>query len=488
MLFNSYAFFVFLPIVWMIYFLMNRLGSHRLALLSLLVGSFVFYGFDDPRLCLLLGASIVGNYCVHLVLTMETLSPTARKCMLVLGLAFDFSLLFYFKYLNFTLTNINRLFSTSLTWKKIALPLGISFYTFQQVSFVIDSYERKMPRYPFLEYSVFVSFFPQLVAGPIVLHQELIPQLRDRSKHHVNFSNVFRGLEYFILGLAKKVLVADSFAKVCDIGFSDTIVLNTPGAFLTMLTYTLEIYFDFSGYCDMAIGLGLFFNIDLPKNFNSPYKSLNISEFWKRWHMTLTRFLTTYVYIPLGGNRKGQLRTLVNIMIVFTVSGIWHGAAWTFLLWGILHGLAQVFHRLFHTITEKLPKWIRWLLTFSFVNVAWIFFRAEYFRQPFRLIGSILKGGMGWLPSKMTHALWDSSLSVLLMERFLPTSAIEMVLEFMTWGWTLFWTVICVKAPSTAEITERHYRSNKWLAWLSLLLILSLFSFSRISKFIYFNF
>lgn len=488
MLFNSYAFFVFLPIVWSIYFLMNRLGSHRLALMSLLVGSFVFYGFEDPKLCLLLGASILGNYSIHLALMRENLSPAARKCFLLAGLFFNFALLFYFKYLNFTLTNLNRLFSTSLTWKKIALPLGISFYTFQQVSFVIDSYERKMPRYPFLEYSVFVSFFPQLVAGPIVLHQELIPQLRDRSRYQVNASNVFRGLQFFVLGLAKKVLVADSFARVCDVGFSDALGMNAPAAFLSMLTYTLEIYFDFSGYCDMAIGLGQFFNIDLPSNFRSPYKALNISDFWKRWHMTLTRFLTTYVYIPLGGNRKGQLRTLVNILIVFTVSGIWHGAAWTFFLWGILHGLAQVCFRLTHRFFEKFPKWFQWFSTFCFVNVAWIFFRAEYLRQPFQLIGRMLKGGIGMLPSEMTDSLWGSSLPYLLMEQLLPASAAEMILQLLTWGWTLLWTIVCVKAPSTAEIADRQYRSNRWLVWLSLLLVLSLFSFSRISKFIYFNF
>lgn len=488
MLFNSYAFFILLPILWILYFLLNRLNARRLALMSLLVGSFVFYGFSDPKLCLLLGASILGNYGVHLALMREGVSPNIRKCFLLVGLLFDFSLLFYFKYLNFTLDNINRLFSTSLSWEKIALPLGISFYTFQQVSFVIDSYERKMPRYPFLEYGVFVSFFPQLIAGPIVLHQELIPQLRDKSRYHVNYSNMFRGMEFFVLGLAKKVLIADSFARFCDAGYANVAVLNAPGAFLTMLTYTLEIYFDFSGYCDMAIGLGLFFNIDLPINFRSPYKSLNIVEFWKRWHMTLNRFLTTYLYIPLGGNRKGLFRTLVNIMIVFTVSGIWHGAAWTFLFWGILHGLAQVFWRLTHSVLEKLPKWFQWLLTFGFANIAWIFFRAEYFRQALSMLRRMATGGPGSIPSSLTNALWDHSLPFLLLEQFLPASTIELILQIMTYGWTLLWTLVCVKCPSTAELADRKYRSNKWLVWLSLLLILSLFSFSRISKFIYFNF
>lgn len=204
--------------------------------------------------------------------------------------------------------------------------------------------------------------------------------------------------------------------------------------------------------------------------------------------MTLTRFLTTYVYIPLGGNRKGQLRTLVNILIVFTVSGIWHGAAWTFFLWGILHGLAQVCFRLTHRFFEKLPKWFQWLSTFCFVNVAWIFFRAEYLRQPFQLMGRMLKGGIGMLPSEMTDSLWGSSLPYLLMEQLLPASAVEVILQLLTWGWTLLWTMVCVKAPSTAELAERNNRSNRWLVWLSLLLVLSLFSFSRISKFIYFNF
>ena len=302
---------------------------------TLIIASFVFYGYGDYRLCVLLAFSIAVNYLLHLGLMRNNCREGFRRLLLVLGIGINLGLLYYFKYFDFTLENLNRFFGTDFVLRNIALPLGVSFYTFQQISFVVDSYNRKMGKCSLLDYSLFVSFFPQLVAGPIVLHQEMIPQFQNPENRKINYDNMLSGAEYFIMGFAKKILVADTFAKICDAGYENLFELNSISAIFTILAFTLEIYFDFSGYCDMALGLGRFFNIIIPINFNSPYKALNISDFWKRWHMTLTRFLTTYLYIPLGGSRKGFMRTCINVMLVFSLSGLWHGAAWTFVLWAV---------------------------------------------------------------------------------------------------------------------------------------------------------
>ena len=358
MLFNSYDYIFFFPIVWGIWALLRRLGRFRICLGILVAASFVFYGFYDWKLCLLLGGSIGVNYVLHRLLISDKRTGWRRYALLFAGLLFNVGLLFYFKYLDFTIENVNRVIRADIPLRGIVLPLGISFYTFQQLSFVIDSCYRRMKAYSFLEYAAFVSFFPQLVAGPIVLHQELIPQLKEQKKS-IASEDIVRGVEYFVIGLAKKMLVADRFAKLVNVGFANVYGLTGPDAVLMILGYTLQIYFDFSGYCDMAIGLGYFFGVKLPVNFDSPYKAKNISEFWKRWHMTLTRFFTTYLYIPLGGNRKGLTRTCMNTLIVFAVSGLWHGAAWTYVLWGVLHGIAMVIWRLFGKWLSKLPGGVK---------------------------------------------------------------------------------------------------------------------------------
>ena len=239
----------------------------------------------------MLGSSIGVNYVLHRLLISDKRTGWQRYALLFAGLLFNVGLLFYFKYLDFTIENVNRVIRADIPLRGNVLPLGISFYTFQQLSFVIDSYYRRMKAYSFLEYAAFVSFFPQLVAGPIVLHQELIPQLKEQKKS-IASEDIVRGVEYFVIGLAKKMLVADRFAKLVNVGFANVYGLTGPDAVLMILGYTLQIYFDFSGYCDMAIGLGYFFGVKLPVNFDSPYKAKNISEFWKRWHMTLTRFFT----------------------------------------------------------------------------------------------------------------------------------------------------------------------------------------------------
>ena len=337
MLFNSYIFvFMFFPLVVLGYYGLHRLGWKSAALGYLTLMSMVFYGYNSFEYLIMLIVSILVNYL--LVRLMDKTGGVWRRSCLLVGLLYNLGILFYFKYYDFFIENVNAVLDTDYHFLRLALPLGISFYTFQQISYVIDSYRGDCARYSFLEYAAYVSFFPQLIAGPIVYHDELIPQLRAQENHHIQYENLNRGLYAFALGMAKKVLVADTLSKVVTAGYANVEALNSVSTILVMVSYALQIYFDFSGYCDMAYGIGYMFNVVLPINFNSPYKAASIREFWDRWHMTLTRFFTKYVYIPLGGSRKGAVRTYVNVMIVFLVSGIWHGANWTFILWGVVNG------------------------------------------------------------------------------------------------------------------------------------------------------
>ncbi len=406
MQFNSYIFILlFLPLTLIGYYLLNNLGKDKVAKAYLLVMSLWFYGYFNTSYLLIICSSIVVNFFLSRQMVKAGEKSGSRgKALLITGIIFNVALIFYFKYFDFFLYNMNVAFGTDFVLRNIVLPLGISFFTFQQISFIVDSYRGETKDYSFLEYALFVSFFPQLVAGPIVLHSELIGQFRDRAKWKVDYDNLSRGIMLFTLGLAKKVLIADTFGKAVDWGFGKAAIATSGQEALAyyeiiivMLSYTFQIYFDFSGYSDMATGLGAMFNFVIPMNFNSPYKALSVADFWKRWHMTLTRFLTKYVYIPLGGNRKGAVRTYINIMIVFLISGIWHGANWTFILWGVIHGLGQCFNRLFSGVFKKftdaieglgigkvliLPvRAVQWIVTFAFVNVAWLLFRADSVNQ-----------------------------------------------------------------------------------------------------------
>ena len=324
--------------------------------MAFLIGmSLWFYGYNNVYYLAILVVSVLSNYGI---VTLMSRTKVEKKRLLLLwtGILLNIGILLYFKYYDFFIENINLCLKSSLPLLRLALPLGISFYTFQQVSYVIDAYRGDCKDYTFLEYAAYVTYFPQLVAGPIVYHSELIPQFRDLSKKKLCFTNISKGLYAFSLGLAKKVLIADTFSKVVTIGYGNVNELNTTSAVLVMICYSLQIYFDFSGYCDMAYGMAYMMNIKLPVNFNSPYKAVSLSDFWDRWHMTLTRFFTKYIYIPLGGNRKGNARTRLNILIVYLVSGFWHGANWTFILWGILHGIVSVFERIVHFVFAKNNK------------------------------------------------------------------------------------------------------------------------------------
>ena len=386
MLFNSYEFiFLFLPITLILYFTLNRFGKYKLAKGWLVIASLYFYSYFHKSYLILIMSSIGVNYLVGNRLS-DSKNIIERKIFLILGVLFNVIGLGYFKYYDFFVSNVNVVFKTNLPLLHILLPLGISFFTFQQLSFIVDSYYKKHLKYDFLSYCLFVTFFPQLIAGPIVLPTEMLPQFESEENKKINWENMNRGLYIFSIGLAKKVIIADTIANFANAGFDMMETLNIVEAWLTSVSYTLQLYFDFSGYCDMAMGIALMFNIVLPINFNSPYKSTNIQEFWKKWHMTLGRFLTNYLYIPLGGNRKGELKTLRNLFIVFLVSGIWHGAGWNFIIWGMLHGICILIHRIWKNSGRKINKFVGWFITMNLVNIFWVFFRATNLHDAMKVI------------------------------------------------------------------------------------------------------
>ena len=271
---------------------------------------------------------------------------TVKKPLLIIGIIGNVAVLGYYKYVDFILSTVNTVAHTNFTLLHIMLPLAISFFTFQQIAYLVDTYKGETAHYNFISYALFVTFFPQLIAGPIVHHKEMMPQFEDTTNKKINYENIAKGLFIFCIGLTKKVAIADTFAVWANDGFANYTLLSNAEVWFTSLAYSMQLYFDFSGYCDMAIGIALLFNIKLPVNFFSPYKALSVQQFWRQWHMTLGRFLTQYIYIPLGGSRKGSLRTYVNVFAIFFISGLWHGAGWTFIIWGTAHGLAVITNRL----------------------------------------------------------------------------------------------------------------------------------------------
>ena len=394
MVFSSYEFILlFLPVVLAGYFLLSHAADGKWQKLFLLGASLFFYGYYHAGYLLLILASICVNYLLAgMIQRCPERAGGLRKAAFVLGIFFNIGLIGYYKYFDFFLSAANDLAGTQFALRHILLPLGISFFTFQQLSFLISVYKREEKVDSLLDYCLFVTFFPQLVAGPIVLYTEMIPQFADGSRRRFRAENFAAGVYFLAVGLFKKAVIADSLALFADNGFGLT-GLGFIGGWVTSLSYTLQIYFDFSGYSDMAIGLGKFFNIDLPDNFDRPYLSESITVFWRRWHMTLGRALSTYVYKPLGGNRKGSVRTCINLFLTFFVSGLWHGASWTFLVWGVVQGMIVVLERLGKDLLQKIPRAIRIAGTFLTTNFLWVLFRADSFESAARVYRSMFRFG-----------------------------------------------------------------------------------------------
>ena len=398
MLFNSYVFIlVFLPLVMLGFYLLGR-SSHALAALWLAAASLLFYGWWDVRYVGLLLASIVFNYGAGLLIGHRVrLEKRQARLLLAAAIAINLSALAYFKYANFFVDNLNLLSGSSVTLATVILPLGISFFSFTQIAYLVDTYQGKIKEFNFVHYALFVTYFPHLIAGPVLHHAEMMPQFARRTVCHFNWDNVAVGLSLFILGLAKKVLLADSVADFSTPVFDAVKAGSAPMLFeswVGALAYTLQLYFDFSAYSDMAIGLSLMFNVRLPLNFNSPYKATSIIEFWRCWHMTLSRFLRDYLYIPLGGSRFGPIRRYANLMITMLLGGLWHGAGWTFVIWGALHGVYLLINHAWRDMKQNLG----WgdggrftalgagALTFLAVVLAWVFFRADSFSSAVTLL------------------------------------------------------------------------------------------------------
>lgn len=487
MLFNSYIFvLLFLPVVLIGYFLINRMGRYQLALLFLCMMSFWFYGYFNPKYLGLFIISIVVNFAISKML-IEQKNLLCRRGILVVGVLGNLAGIFYFKYFDFFLENMNTVFGTDFILKKLILPLGISFFTFQQISYLVDSYKGNARVYTFIEYMAFVTFFPQLVAGPIVTHDEIMPQFRDLSKKKVNYENMCIGLYSFSMGLGKKVLLADSFSKVVTVGFNNIEALDSTNAVLIMLAFSLQLYFDFSGYSDMAVGLGKMFNINIIENFNSPFKAKNVADLWNRWHISLNRFLIKYVYIPLGGNRKGIVKTYVNIMVIFFLSGLWHGANWTYIMWGILNGLAVVVYRMTKKYFDKLPEFINTFITFLVFNFTFVFFRAESVRDGIYFLKKIFLFDFGGLLPEINEAL-GQLLEIRILTRLIPDMILTYIPGFFVYAMVLIGVCGVFLMRNTQEKVTDGVLSKKSLLSTGVILVWCILSFSEVSEFLYFNF
>lgn len=403
MQFNSFLFLLcFLPVCVVGYHVLCRIRSN-LSRWWLLAASVVCYAYAGWRNLVILCSSIlVGYLFVRGVAGSgtdasqeEAAGAPRQRIVLVAGICAHVLFLFYFKYLNFTIQSVNGLFHTSFSTYRILLPLGASFYTFQQIAYLVDTYRGETAGFSFFDYLLYMFYFPKLTMGPLASAGNLIPQFR-KGGHAFDSERFIQGLRMFNLGLAKKVLFADVFAQAVSWGYAHATTATALELFLTSVGYTMQIYFDFSGYSDMARGASSMLMIDLPMNFDSPYKATSIRDFWKRWHMTLTAFFTKYVYIPLGGNRKGKMRTLCNMFLVFLVSGVWHGASYTFILWGILHALCYLAEEILGERYERIPRPVRWFITFHIVNVLWLLFNSGSVAQWWQILQRIVTEG-NWI-------------------------------------------------------------------------------------------
>ncbi|VAV92403.1 Probable poly(beta-D-mannuronate) O-acetylase [hydrothermal vent metagenome] len=526
MLFNSYEFiFAFLPLTLIIFVFISKIDSEK-AIAWLVVASLFFYGWWNPSYLILIISSMLINYSVGYLINGAFSNGRQKKILLILGILFNLSLLGYYKYANFFLETVSQILSTKFEIQQILLPLAISFFTFQQIAFLVDAYKGITKEYKFLHYALFVTFFPQLIAGPIVHHKEMLPQFMDRINMRFNINNITIGLVIFSIGLFKKAVLADGIAEYANPVFSATEIGQQLDFFQSWggaLSYTLQLYFDFSGYSDMAIGSARLFGIKIPLNFHSPYKALNITEFWRRWHITLSRFLRDYVYIALGGNRKGKFRRYMNLFATMLLGGLWHGAGWTFVIWGALHGCYLIINHFWHFVVKKLNllflensriwRGMSWLLTFIVVVIGWVFFRATSFDSALLL----LKGMAGYngfsIPDGIAVQLGG-------LTDLLNTIGIKFTLGggknfVMTYLWIIFLLPVALIWPNTQQIMDKFepsfnkiidnpsttFMSNNslmrrinfsfsygWAFAMSIILTMGILALSQVSEFLYFQF
>ena len=466
MLFNSTIFIlVFLPIVVSVYFLISRLQWIRVSKIWLVAASLFFYSWWNINYLPLIILSIVVNFYISQALIKADYS---KKVLLISGLVFNLGLLGYFKYVDFLIVNVNWGSGSDFQLLQLALPLAISFYTLQQIAYLVDSYGKLIKEKSFLDYMLFVTFFPQLIAGPIVHHKEMMPQFAGKKNKALDYNNIASGAFVFSIGLFKKVVIADTFAQWATAGHANADMLNLVEAWITSLSYTFQLYFDFSGYTDMAIGAALLFNIRLPRNFNSPYQAKTIVEFWSRWHITLTRFLTNYIYEPIvkSFHTFSFHGAMFATFVTMIVAGIWHGAAWTFLLFGFVHGIAMIINHYWKKAGKRLPGYLAWFLAFNFLNSSFVIFRADSIENAY----TIIKAMFGF--NGITSA-----------DDFAQTGADTETLQYILLA---FIAVLLLK--NSGELLN-NFKTSSWnLLFTVVLLFSSLSMMSKVSEFLYFNF
>ncbi len=519
MLFNSFEFiFLFLPTTIVLYFLFVRFAGIEYGLGVLVVASLFFYAYWNPIYLLLILFSIAVNYLLG-----ARLIPTTNKrpkFYLVAGISFNLLLLGYFKYANFFVDNLNTLTGSDWQLGTIVLPLAISFFTFQQISYLIDAWQGKTLEYNFLHYCLFVCFFPQLIAGPIVHHKEMLPQFSLASSLKPQWTNFAIGISIFAIGLFKKTVIADSLSAYVGPVYDDSTVSANVDFFVawgSTLAYTFQLYFDFSGYSDMAIGSARLFGIKLPVNFFSPYKALNIIDFWRRWHITLSRFLRDYLYFALGGNRKGKVRRYTNLFLTMLLGGLWHGAGWPFVIWGALHGsylmVNHAWRKLLATAgfdpgANRAYQVFCWLVTFTAVIVAWVYFRAPTLSQGNAIILALVGNNGAELPAGIVSRLGNTAA---MLQSLGIGSGNGSGSQFVTnFAWVFAAGLGAVFMPNVAQIFHRvdavlyeHSGSFKaqltrqWLAWktsvpwalvTAVLMLLGVLTLTQVSEFLYFQF
>ena len=489
MLFNSFGFIlIFLPVTVLAYFLLLRWRLTIAAKSWLLSASLFFYSWWNIKYLPLILGSVLFNYTIGgLLAEYEEIGHRAlsRKAIFVFGVVANIILLGYFKYMDFFINNINHAFKLDIPFLHIVLPLGISFFTITQIAYLVDAYEGLVEERNLLNYALFVTFFPHLLAGPILHHMDMMPQFERMRNKVVNWKNLYLGLALFFIGLFKKVVIADQFASWATPGFDHSTSLNFFAAWFTSLSYTFQLYFDFSGYSDMAVGIGWMFNIRLPINFNTPYKATGIIDFWKRWHITLTNFITTYLFTPIlrSFGRITFAGSLVAIFISMLIAGFWHGAGWTFIIWGGMHGGALVVNHLWRKRKLALPPFLAWLITFNFINLSFVFFRAKSWDSAMKVLE-----GMAGLNGVMLH----KSLSKV---KFLQ----GMGIKFGAWlagiegsDRTYIMLIIAMLIThlslNSMQIVERVKPTWRWTICMMVVSFWSLLNMNRVSEFLYFQF
>lgn len=464
--FNSYVFILlFLPLIIIFYYIFNKKKTIY-GKLFLILSSFVFYSYGGMYNTLI----ILLNTCIN-YFGICIIKKNKNKNSLIIILLINILILFFYKYNNF------------FTGDSIFLmPLGYSFITFSQVSLIVDVYNGEVESFTIIDYLLYLLFFPKLIQGPIVFYNDYIKQFNDEKHKGINWDNLSKGLMLFSIGLFKKVIIADTFKKAADIGFSIPNI-DTINGIIASFSFTMQIYFDFSGYSDMAIGISKMLNINLPLNFDSPYKSLSISEFWNRWHISLNSFLTKYIYIPLGGNRKGIIRTYVNVLIVFVISGIWHGSKMTFVLWGALNGFFVIIDKYIKKKNINLNKIIKWLITFALINIGWIIFRSNSIIDAINMIKNICSFNIQPINYKLLNTLKLEEFDFLLS--YLPFIDKNSICVISSIAFIILTIFITFMLDNSNEYCSKLKYNVFNIILCSMLIIWSILSLSGVSTFIY---